>query len=191
MRVLQIDSGREMRGGQWQVLRLVEGLAAIGVEVTLAARERSPLFQMAAGRKLCVVPLGPAAVRLPADLVHAHDAHSHALAAVFARAPLIVSRRVAFPIRRRLVSRWKYRRAAHYIAVSQFVKQGMITQGIPAGKISVVYDGVPLLAPAQPGSQVVAPAPTRDKPALHYQDAGVDIYFSEDLESDLKTAGIF
>ena len=28
MRILHLDAGREMRGGQWQVLRLVEGLAA-------------------------------------------------------------------------------------------------------------------------------------------------------------------
>ena len=32
MRILHLDAGREMRGGQWQVLRLIEGLAAAGVE---------------------------------------------------------------------------------------------------------------------------------------------------------------
>ena len=40
MRILHLDAGKEMRGGQWQVLRLVEGLAAQGVESTLLARER-------------------------------------------------------------------------------------------------------------------------------------------------------
>ena len=38
MRILHLDAGREMRGGQWQVLRLIEGLAAAGVESTLLAR---------------------------------------------------------------------------------------------------------------------------------------------------------
>ena len=28
MRILHLDAGREMRGGQWQALRLMEGLAA-------------------------------------------------------------------------------------------------------------------------------------------------------------------
>ena len=58
MRILHLDAGREMRGGQWQVLRLIEGLAAAGVESTLLAREDAPLY--AAARKLGwrVQPLG-------------------------------------------------------------------------------------------------------------------------------------
>jgi hypothetical protein len=43
MRILHLDAGREMRGGQWQVLRLIEGLAGAGVESTLLARAGSPL----------------------------------------------------------------------------------------------------------------------------------------------------
>ena len=39
-----------MRGGQWQVLRLIEGLAAAGVESTLLAREGAPLFTEARKR---------------------------------------------------------------------------------------------------------------------------------------------
>jgi len=42
MRILHFDAGKEMRGGQWQVLRLIEGLAAAGVESTLLARENAP-----------------------------------------------------------------------------------------------------------------------------------------------------
>ena len=45
MRILHLDSGREMRGGQWQALRLMEGLAAAGVDQTLLARAGSPLFK--------------------------------------------------------------------------------------------------------------------------------------------------
>ena len=44
MRILHLDAGREMRGGQWQVLRLIEGLAADHVESTLLAREGAPLY---------------------------------------------------------------------------------------------------------------------------------------------------
>ena len=36
MRLLHLDSGMDMRGGQWQALRLVEGLAEAGHQVTLA-----------------------------------------------------------------------------------------------------------------------------------------------------------
>ena len=47
-----------MRGGQWQVLRLIEGLAAAGVESTLLAREDAPLFAAARKRGWRVQPLG-------------------------------------------------------------------------------------------------------------------------------------
>ena len=49
MRILHLDAGREMRGGQWQVLRLIEGLAGAGHENLLLARRGSPLFDAAGG----------------------------------------------------------------------------------------------------------------------------------------------
>src|SRR5580693_10075929 len=118
MRILHLDSGREMRGGQWQVLRLMEGLRGEDVDGTLLAPPQSPLSDRARALQLDVRPLGLWALYRLArqvDLVHAHDAHTHTLAAALVRAPLLVSRRVAFPIR----SRWKYRRASRYAAVSQ------------------------------------------------------------------------
>ena len=149
MRLLHMDSGREMRGGQWQALRLAQGLAAAGEEVLLLAPAGSPLYVKANDLNLDVRPLRPMAVAQlarTADLVHAHDARSHTLAALLAPwRPLVVARRVAFPIR----SRWKYRRAAHYIAVSSFVRNMLVAGGVPSARISVVYDGVPL-APAAP-----------------------------------------
>ena len=47
-----------MRGGQWQVLRLIEGLAAAGVESTLLARQDAPLFAAARKQGWRVEPLG-------------------------------------------------------------------------------------------------------------------------------------
>jgi len=191
MRILHIDSGREMRGGQWQVLRLMEGLCAAGVESRLAARAGGTLCAKARECGLPVAPLQFAAVRAPADLVHAHDARAHAWAVALARAPVVVSRRVAFPIGGGVLSRWKYRRATHYIAVSQYVRRLMVERGIPEEKISVVYDGVPLLPAVTGGARVLAPPPTRDKPAEFYQQAGIEVFFAENLEADLKTASLF
>jgi glycosyltransferase involved in cell wall biosynthesis len=185
MRILHIDTGREMRGGQWQVLRLLEGLRAAGVETTLACRKSSPLCGLVGQA------VSPAQIpRLDFDLIHAHDARAHAMAAL-SRAKLVVSRRVAFPIKTGPLSRWKYRRADHFIAVSQFVRQTLIERGVPAEKISVVHDGVPLLAPVETGTRVLAPPPTRDKPAEFYRHAAVEISFANNLEHDLKTASIF
>jgi hypothetical protein len=149
MRILHLDAGREMRGGQWQVLRLIEGLAAAGVESTLLARPDAPLYAAARKQGWRVQPLGitrALACLRGHSLIHAHDARSHTLGAFLYARPLVVSRRVSFPIGSGPVgSRWKYARARHYLAVSQFVKNVLIQGGVPEEKISVVYDGVPIL----------------------------------------------
>jgi glycosyltransferase involved in cell wall biosynthesis len=192
MRILQIDTGREMRGGQWQVLRLMEGLIARGVETWLAARADSPLLRAARERGFRVARLELASLRERGDLVHAHDARAHGMAVALARAPVVVSRRVAFPIRTGLLSALKYRHAAHFIAVSEFVRNRLVERGIPVEKTSVVYDGVPLLPQSRRSdSRVLAPRPTPDKPAELYGSTGLQISFAEDLEADLKTASIF
>ena len=195
MRILHLDAGREMRGGQWQVLRLLEGLRAAGVESMLLARGGGPLFRMAREHGLHAEPLGFARVLSLArgqDLVHAHDARTHTIAAVAMAKPLVVSRRVAFEIG----SAWKYARAQHYIAVSDFVKFVLVRGGIPAEKISVIYDGVPVLGPSQ-GDAIIAPANAGDprkgsgvalEAALR---AGVDLRLSDALERDLREAGMF
>jgi hypothetical protein len=195
MRILHLDSGREMRGGQWQALRLLEGLRLESVDCTLLSPRGSPLWDQARALHLDVRPLGLWAVhRLSrqSDLVHAHDARAHTLAAALAGAPLVVSRRVAFPIR----SRWKYRHASRYAAVSQFVKGVMLDGGVPEEKISVVYDGVPLGELSVGGETVVAPASgdPRKGTALALEAtrrASVDLLLSRDLESDLAGAGLF
>jgi len=38
MRILHVDQGRSMQGGQWQVLYLLRGLRRLGHEVKLLAR---------------------------------------------------------------------------------------------------------------------------------------------------------
>jgi hypothetical protein len=144
MRILHLDAGREMRGGQWQVLRLIEGLAAAGVECRLLAREDAPLFAAAYKKGWRVEPLGlirTLRVASGFDLVHAHDARSHSIASMISGVPLVVSRRVGFGIR----SRWKYRRPTRFIAISEYVRSVLVQGGVPAERISVVYDGVPLL----------------------------------------------
>jgi glycosyl transferase family 1/glycosyl transferase family 4 len=195
MRILHLDAGREMRGGQWQVLRLLEGLAGAGVETGLLARDGGPLLEMARKRGWNAGPLAATRVFREArrqDLIHAHDARSHTLAAITGGAPLVVARRVAFPVG----SGWKYQRARCYIAVSEFVKSVLMAGGVSAEKIEVVHDGVPLLEPAS-GSAVLAPANAGDpqKGAALAKEAarlaGVNLRFTGDLERDLAGAGLF
>ena len=185
MRTLHIDTGREMRGGQWQALYLIERLT----RATLLAPRASPLFQEAARRTLDVRPLSLTTLAYAtrrADLVHAHDARAHTLAVLAGGAPLIVSRRVAFPVKRGFLSRYKYSRPRLFLAVSRFVAGQLISAGVPEAKIRIVHDGVPIPAPAQgrPG-RVVALA---SKPV---QIPGVSVDLTSNLWEDLATASVF
>jgi glycosyltransferase involved in cell wall biosynthesis len=194
MRILHLDSGRELRGGQWQVLRLIEGLTAAGVECTLLAREGYPLFHAAREKGWRVEPLSlPRAFALAAghDLLHAHDGHAHTTGAIVGPSKLVVARRVAFPVKSRL----KFRRARRFLAVSEFVKGVLMEGGVPAGKISVVYDGVPLLPQSQ-GALLMAPEsddPRKGSAAAREAAlaAGEELHFSHDLARDLHQAAIF
>jgi hypothetical protein len=211
MRVLHLDAGKTMRGGQWQVLRLMEGLAWGGpaglpsrsaeFESTLLAPAGSPLAAAAAAAGIRVEPLGFARAALVArrhDLVHAHDSRSHTIAALAGGAPLVVSRRVAFRGAGTALARWKYGRAARYIAVSGFVKRVLVERGVPVEKIGVVYDGVPVLESS--GRAVhcaVAPdnvGDPRKGAALALEGArraGIELNLSNDLERDLRGASLF
>jgi glycosyltransferase involved in cell wall biosynthesis len=198
--ILHIDTGKEMRGGQWQALHLMRGLAAAGHQVRLLAPAESPLLRAAAGRQLDARALRLAAI--PAamagvDLIHAHDARGHTLAVLQAK-PAVVSRRVAFPVGRGALSQWKYRRAAHFIAVSQFVRRILMEAGVNADKISVVYDGVPLDFPPVSEYRSLVMAldsgdPGKGKKIVEQAAklADVPVHFSSNLERDLPRAALF
>jgi hypothetical protein len=196
MRILHLDTGREMRGGQWQALYLMEGLANAGHSAILLAPHGSPLAAAAQAKGFAVQP--PAALARAsrsADLVHAHDARAHTLAALCSRKPLVVARRVAFPLRRGPLSRWKYRRAAHFVAVSDFVRKQLILGGVDDGRISVVFDGVPPAEPARECTRIVAPASGDPGKGMALAAAasalgGFEVHFSRDLPRDLQNAAL-
>jgi hypothetical protein len=196
VKILHLDSGREMRGGQVQALRLHRGLIERGHDSLLLAREEAPL--LAAAHRLglpCDVlrPLRVAVLSRGFDLVHAHDARSHTVGALFSRVPLVVSRRVAFPLHRSALSRWKYGRARLLIAVSHHVAMQLLRAGVEEARIVVVHDGVPVPQQMSRGDAILAPN-TLDplKGSLLAQAAarlsGIAIMMSADLNADLPGA---
>jgi hypothetical protein len=196
MRILHLDSGREMRGGQWQVLSLHRGLIERGHDSVLLAREACPLIEAARAAGLPHDILRPLRLGLLSrrfNLVHAHDARSHTLAALFSRVPFVVSRRVAFPIRDSAASRWKYRRAGLFLAVSRHVDMEMRASGVEESRVEVVYDGVAV--PAQPahGDAILVPYtddPQKGMPLAQEaaRRAGVRIEITNNLGEDLSHA---
>lgn len=196
MRVLHLDTGREARGGQWQALHLMRALRAAGEEVRLLAHAGTML--LAEAKLLGIQAEEAAAWRLRkwsqwADIVHAHDARAHADCALWCASPFVVSRRVAFPVKRGPMSRWKYSRAALYLAVSRAVASELEKAGVPPAKIRVVYDAAPL--PAVPGRRdggVVA-LETKDplKGKAVIEAAGIGVEFTARLMEALEHARIF
>jgi glycosyltransferase involved in cell wall biosynthesis len=196
MTILHLDSGREMRGGQWQALRLHQALLGAGHQSFLLAREDSPLLTKASELGLPCDALRPLRLAIRSrnfDLVHAHDAHSHTSAAALSRTPFVVSRRVAFPLRKSFASRLKYKRARRYLAVSRYVAGILIDAGIDAARIDVVYDGVEMPAAASAGQNFITPY--TDDPAKGMalaaeaaKLAGLPLICSKDLERDLPSA---
>ncbi len=181
MKIVHLDSGREMRGGQWQVLQLIEALAVAGHEQVLLARAEAPLARQV---KIPVRSFA-SAWKERGDVFHAHDARSHSLAALTLRGPLVVARRVAFPVK----NAWKYRLADCYIAVSEAVAEELRKAGVAEGKIRVVYDGVAEMPRSTRTGPVIAVASDDPmKGSALIRESGVACTFTSDLRRDLATA---
>jgi glycosyltransferase involved in cell wall biosynthesis len=54
----------------------------------------------------------------------------------------VVSRRVDFHLQKHSFSRWKYRQVDLFIAASDAIRDILVADGIPAGHIVVVHDGI-------------------------------------------------
>jgi glycosyltransferase involved in cell wall biosynthesis len=161
---LHIDTARTWRGGQNQVLVTLMGLRTLGHRTMLVAHAAGELRQRAR-EGLDLLPLAPktemdlAAAwrlsrvirRLAPDVLHAHDPHGVAMAALAlsmstqpAKPPLIASRRVDFPLRGSALSRWKYRQVDCFICASEAIRQMLVADGVSADRAVTVHEGIDL-----------------------------------------------
>jgi len=154
MRVLQVDSGRDWRGGQNQVWLLCRELSREAeLEQALVTKQGSELAQRAAASGITVygttweIGLDPRAwwhlrrtiATFQPDVIHAHDSHALTLIATVALGRNVVAtRRVQFRIGR--FTAW--RRPDRIIAISQAVKRVLIDDGIASDAVDVVHDGI-------------------------------------------------
>ncbi|MFL6446656.1 MAG: glycosyltransferase family 4 protein [Bryobacteraceae bacterium] len=202
MQILQIDAGAEMRGGQYQALLLLNGLREKGYESVLLARKGAPLWRAAEAAGHQVAPASAREVWRwsgRSDIVHAHDAQGHTLAAIASRTKFVVSRRVAFPVKRTALSRWKYGRPAAYLAVSKYVRNELLQAGVLSIRVAVVYDGVAGATPSDtwdPRHPVVAlqsadPGKVQALVAEAAALAGVQVDYSSDLPASFRRASAF
>ncbi len=164
MRVAHLDTGRTWRGGQGQVLLLLRGLRALGVEQRLLAPP-GPLLERARAEGFAGEAwpsrgeLDPVAAwrawralgAFGADVAHLHSAHAHALGALPARAAgvrgVVVSRRVDFAVATHPLSRLKYALPVdRYLCISRGVMDVMRAAGVPEGRLALVPSGIDLAA---------------------------------------------
>lgn len=160
LRILQIYPGDDFfTGAAVQLLELASGLRARGHGVTLLTRP-SPIWEAKcreAGITHCALPLrrgldlasivGLRRImkRHRIQVVHCHKGRARTfaiLASPLGPVPVIVlNRGVSFPLN--LLNRLGYitRRVSAIVAVADSIKRGLVAQGVPEGKIEVIYSG--------------------------------------------------
>lgn len=163
IRTLHVHTGGGWGGGENQALSLLAGLNDRGCKASLIARHDGALALRAEEKGLSVVPMvippkplacflvgsqaSIAVSRTKPQLIHAHDSDGLAIARALARPhrlPVVLSRRVASPLRRNLLSRFKYApsRIAGVVAISRTVKDVMIRSGFPSERIYIAPSGL-------------------------------------------------
>ena len=157
LRIAHLHANRDWGGGETQLLALVRRLQARGVFTVLATPPDGLLFARARNAGLRVLPFDrgrDARRQLALDLgefglthLNAHDSGSLSVGIGLRRQfriPLVLTRRIASPLRRNPFSRWKYspRRLDGVLAISGTVRDVMVRSGYPAERIQIAPDGV-------------------------------------------------
>jgi glycosyltransferase involved in cell wall biosynthesis len=159
MRVLHLETGKNLYGGADQALTLMRGLAERNIQSTLACPPDSAVAGAARtlGLEVVAVPMSGdldfpfvgrfkgVINRLRPDLVHVHSRRGAdvlgGLAARLARVPAILSRRVDSEDPR-AVGRLKYRLYRRVVAISGAIEMQLAERGLPTAKLALVRDAV-------------------------------------------------
>ena len=171
LRIVHVDTGQSLRGGQRQLLLLAHGLRARGHEQTVVCLEDSVLEERARqdGFRVFSLPRHDPGhafgillwrqdlkLRRP-HVIHAHDGRGQTLswlASLGLPVRRVASRRVTFLPFDNWTYRWKYGRTCHaVIAVSENIKELSARAGVRAERIAVIPDGIDFPA-ALPGGEV-------------------------------------
>ncbi|MEZ5562263.1 MAG: glycosyltransferase family 4 protein [Gammaproteobacteria bacterium] len=159
MHVLHLETGRHLYGGPRQVIELMRGLDARGVQSTLACPTGSAIAAAAAEAGLAVVThelggdLDVSSVsflvsevrRLKPDLLHVHSRRGAdifgGLAAAVAHVPAVLTRRVDNPDTP-LIGTLKYLAYERVVAISSAVRAQLEKQGVPPAKLATIRSSV-------------------------------------------------
>lgn len=162
LKILQVSSESGWRGGEQQIAYLLEELQQKGVEVHVACRTASPMADFCRERNIPVLELPfknnadlytawkltRYARKQGFQLMHVHSSRGHGIAHLALKlglaCPLILTRRVAFPIKQKRSSLAKYNhpRLKKILCVSQAVLESTAPAVNNQNLLKVVYSGI-------------------------------------------------
>lgn len=159
MKIVHVETGRHFYGGAQQVIWLIQGLAARGIDNLLVCTRHSAIETVAADAGIAVSSL-PCAGELDLafvwrlrrilnreapDLVHCHSRRGADFlggqAAAMAGLPAIVSRRVD-NTEPALMSALRYRRFARVVAISENIAEVLRQAGVTDDRLIVIRSAV-------------------------------------------------
>ncbi len=160
LRVLQLyPKGDYFTGAAIQLFELARGLAARGHHVIVSSRPNTMWAEKCAAAGLPYLPLPmrsaldlrsvPGLVRIlhqhRIEVVHCHKGRARTLAllaGLFVKIPaLVLNRGVSFPLDPLQRLGYATRRVSAVVAVSESIKRGLVSRGVLAEKIEVIYSG--------------------------------------------------
>lgn len=169
---LLVDLGNEWRGGQNQGLLLLQGLRSFGVDPELLTLTDSLLGKRAVAEGIRVHFVSARSRRIRGglklrsllsenriSLVHANEPHAVSaswLGRAHRKVPVVISRRVEFPIANDPISRARYKAADCIIANTNWVAKHLVADKISQLRVTVVYEGTAI--PPETGEEVRASA---------------------------------
>ncbi len=158
MKVLHVEAGMHLYGGALQVVFLLRGLRARGIDCVLACPTGSAIATEAAphARVVEMKMRGDADIGLTGrlrklirevrpDVVHLHSRRGSdvwgALAGRLEGVPVVLSRRVDNP-ESRFVVNLKYRLYDEVVTISEGIRQVLLSEGVPPAKVHCVLSAV-------------------------------------------------
>lgn len=186
VRVAHLHTNREWGGGEHQVLHLARAQKALGLGCVLLTPREGALWGKAKQVGIWTEPLSPQ-TRLSAgahgsvlnvmremgiNLLHAHDStatgHGVWLKRHHPACRLVLSRRIASPLRRNPRSRRKYSSASldGVLAISETVKRVFCESGYPEERVWVAPSGLDLAALSALANRPDSRRETRARPLI-------------------------
>ncbi len=158
--ILHLSTQREWGGGEAQLCYLYHALAKQQCRQTIICQKGSALAEYCLKHQLnfktwtCRGDLSLKAIWQckhwsdKKTILHAHDARAHSIAVLSSlignKAPIILSRKVVYPIKNKALTSWKYNhpRVKKIICISQAVYDQLSSQIKNTKRLTIISDGI-------------------------------------------------